>query len=257
MLRPGISVCRSLGMLAVLLVAALLTAPAYARMPDLKKYPLHVHVLASDETHKTPRMAPGVSLACDGMDDMGALDGGGEGRSLRVASGRMVMARLQNATDDDPVFSGEGRADLVTPPKTTQGFTFRYDDCSRVRVRPGFSSLPARWKKPGKTLEVLVPSDAVPKNGRPLAPVRCTMRVTMHDFVYLLLRNGKMVQVSQDAYWQKPALRVFLSGNAAGDAAAAAYTVSAKAGAVGVRGFSAGLQPADLFCLLSWGVAPG
>jgi hypothetical protein len=34
----------------------------------------------------------------------------------------------------------------------------------------------------------------------------------MHDWVYLLLRNGKIVQVTQEAYWEKPALRVFLSG---------------------------------------------
>jgi hypothetical protein len=42
--------------------------------------------------------------------------------------------------------------------------------------------------------------------------VRCSLDVTLHDFVYLLLRNGKIVEVTQDAYWQKPALRVFLSG---------------------------------------------
>jgi hypothetical protein len=227
MLRSGTSVSRFLGMVPVLLVASLLTASAGARMPDLKKYPLHVHVLASDETHKTPRMTPGVSLACDGMDDMGALDGGGYGDPC-ASHPELVMARLQNATDDDPVFSGEGRADLVTPPKTTQGFNFRYDDCSRIRVRNGFQSLPARWKKPGKTLEVLVPSDAIPKNGRPLAPVRCTMRVTMHDFVYLLLRDGKVIEVSQDGYWAKPALRVFLSGNAQAMQRRPAYTVSAK-----------------------------
>jgi hypothetical protein len=229
MLRPGLhfSRVRVYGMLAVLLVACLLTASAYARMQDLKKYPLHVHVLAADETHRTPRMAPGVSLACDGMDDMDALSGGGYGDPC-ASHPEMVMARLMNATDDDPVFSGEGRADLVTPPKGTQGFTFHYDNCSRMRVRNGFQSLPARWKKPGKTLEVLVPSDEIPKNGKPLAPVRCTMSVTMHDFVYLLLRDGRVIEVSEDGYWAKPALRVFLSGNAQAMQRRPADTVSVK-----------------------------
>jgi hypothetical protein len=40
------------------------------------------------------------------------------------------------------------------------------------------------------------------------------MTVTLHDFVYLLLRNGTLIHVSQADYWKKPALRVFLSGNA-------------------------------------------
>jgi hypothetical protein len=112
------------------------------------------------------------------------------------------------------VFSGEGRGDLVSPPTGTQGISFHYDNCSRVRVHSGFQSLPARWKKPGERLEVLIPSDDIPVNGRPLPPVRCSFTVTMHDFVYLLLRNGKIVEVSQDVYRQKPALREFLSGNA-------------------------------------------
>ena len=94
----------------------------------------------------------------------------------------------------------------------TQGISFHYDNCSRIRVHPGFQSLPARWKKPGKTLEVLIPSDDIPDSGRPLPPVRCTFTVTPHDFVYLLLRNGKLIEISQAAYRERPALRVFLNG---------------------------------------------
>jgi hypothetical protein len=57
-----------------------------------------------------------------------------------------------------------------------------------------------------------MPSDDIPVSGRPLPPVKCSLKVELHDFVYLLLRNGKIVEVAQDVYWQKPALRVFLSG---------------------------------------------
>jgi hypothetical protein len=81
-----------------------------------------------------------------------------------------------------------------------------------VRVHPGFQSLPARWKKPGQRLEVLIPSDEIPQEGRPLPPLRCTFTVTLHDFVYLLLRNGKLIEVSQEDYRERPALRMFLSG---------------------------------------------
>jgi hypothetical protein len=114
---------------------------------------------------------------------------------------------------DEPVYAGAGRGDLVSPPSSTQGLAFRYDNCSRVRVPPGFQALRARWKKPGKQLEVLVPSDAIPVDGKPLPLERCTFTVTLNDFVYLLLRNGALIQVSQKDYWEKPALRVFLSGH--------------------------------------------
>ena len=207
---------------AVLAAALGCVATGWARSPNLAKYPLRVHVLASDETHQTPRMSPGESLVCDNiggmLDSIGPNLGGpitisgvsGDPCSMGAA---IVMGRLMDLPEDQqPVFSGSGRGDLVTPPTGTAGLTFTYNDCVRVRVRPGFESLPARWKKPGKRLEVLMPSDDIPEGGRPLPPVKCSLDVTLHDFVYLLLRNGKLVEVTQDAYWQKPALRVFLSG---------------------------------------------
>jgi hypothetical protein len=92
--------------------------------------------------------------------------------------------------------------------------TFQYDNCVRVRVRPGFESLPARWKKPGRKLEVLVPSDDIPVSGQPLPPVKCSLTVTLHDYVYLRLPGGKVIKVTQEVYQARPALRDFLSGGA-------------------------------------------
>jgi hypothetical protein len=186
-------------------------------------------VLASDNSYRTPRMSPGDAVVCDAIDGVMTSIGPNSGGSISlggpyavtVVSGdacsihpEMITGRLLDVTDDDPVFSGEGRGDLVSPPMTTQGMSFHYDNCARMRVRPGFESLPARWKSRGKKLEVLVPSDDVPANGRPLKPERCTFTVTVHDFVYLLLRNGAVIQVPQEIYTKRPALRVFLSGNA-------------------------------------------
>jgi len=213
--------CRYSRISALFLLAALSTAPAGARNPDLSKFPLRVHVLASDGAHRTPRMSATESLVCDQIGGM--LDSIGPNQSGPILlSGissdpcllhpELATARLLNVVDDDPVFSGEGRGDLVSPPAATQGMSFQYDNCARVRVHPGFTSLPARWKKPGRKLEVLVPSDDIPTNNRPLPPVRCTFNVTLHDFVYLLLRDGRLVEVAQDLYWRKPSLRVFLSG---------------------------------------------
>jgi hypothetical protein len=221
--RPGLpqDKARCAGVVALLVWVC--AAPAGARGPNLARYPLRVHVLASDGTHKTQRIGPAESVVCDSIDDMlSSIDPGPEGPiTLSGVSGdpcslhpEIVAGRLLDLQGEDPVYSGEGRGDLVSPPATTQALTFNYDDCTRVRVRPGFQSLPARWKKPGKTLEVLIPSDDIPASGRPLPPVKCSFTVTLHDFVYLLLRNGRLVEVSQEDYWKRPVLRVLLSGGA-------------------------------------------
>lgn len=218
-LPPSILRWRRFSALCVLL--CLPVTQAGARNPDPAKYPLRVHVLASDETHKTPRMSPAESVVCDQISGMLDSISPGQGGPISLSGissdpcslhPEIVSGRLLNVGDEEPVYSGAGRGDLVSPPITTEGMTFKYDDCVRMRVRPGFQSLPARWKKPGKRLEVLIPSDEIPVRGRALPPVRCSLTVTLHDFVYLLLRNGNIVEVSQDLFRAKPALRVLLSG---------------------------------------------
>jgi hypothetical protein len=224
MLQPGLSpsLSRSLTLLPGLLLA-LLSAPAHAHNPKPEKYPLRIHVLAAGVTHRTPRMSPGSSVACDTVDDIlsAVTPNPGGPVTLTGVSGDpcsihadIVTGRYLDSPDQEPAFSGEGRGDLVSPPTTTQAITFNYDDCSRIRVRPGFQSLPARWKKPGQKLEVLIPSDEIPNRtaARPLPPVKCSFRVTLLDFVYLRLPTGKLIAISQDIYRTKPALRNFLSG---------------------------------------------
>jgi hypothetical protein len=220
---PGLhyTILRFLQMPALFVLLCLTAAQAGARNPDPAKYPLRVHVLASDETHKTPRMSPAESLVCDGIEGMGDAISPSQGGPISLSGissdpcslhPEMMSGRLLNLGAEQPVYSGKGRGDLVSPPVTTEGISFGYDDCVRMRVRPGFQSLPARWKKPGKKLEALIPSDGIPESGRALPPVKCSLTVTLHDFVYLLLRNGNIVEVSQDLFREKPALRVLLSG---------------------------------------------
>ena len=158
------------------------------------KYPLRLHVLAVDDTHRTVRLQPNW---CGGsMPD-------GEESSCSSSG----SASLGGGEDD---FSGGGRADLVTPPSGTAGLSFTYEGCSRVRVPPGFQGLEARWIKPGSKLEVLIPTDAVTDGS--LRTQRCSFRVVTHELVYLRLRTGGLVSVTQEAYAKKPALRQFLSG---------------------------------------------
>ncbi len=173
--------------------------PAPAAKPA--KYPLRLHVLASDEFHKTVRMQPQYDSASVPDVSSGVAAGGGGGNTSSYTS---------FGGDDD--FSGKGRGDLVSPPKTTQGVSFSYDGCPRIRVLAGFQGLQARWKTPGKKLEVLLPSEGIPVDDKPLPKEKCTLKVTMHEYVYLKVRTGAIVQVSQEDYWKKPALRMFLSG---------------------------------------------
>ena len=220
---PGLLLARCPGILPILpllLLATLCAVPASARAPKASRYPLRVHVLVADESYRTPRMSPGLPASCDAVDGVLSSISLGSG-SLTGFSGDpcaigpdFIRGGMLDNQDDRPVYSGSGRGDLVSPPRTTQGINFRYDNCSRVRANPGFYSLNARWKKPGKKLEVLIPSDAIPVNGRPLPLERCTFTVTLNENVYLLLHNGALIQVSQQDYWAKPALRVFLSGGA-------------------------------------------
>jgi hypothetical protein len=169
-------------------------------------YPLRLHVLAIDDAHPTVRLQPNwCSLT---VADVGNTPGtAGGGADPCANSGSMGFGG-----DDD--FSGAGRADLVTPPSGTQALSFTYEGCSRMRIPSGFQGLSARWKKPEKKLEVLVPTDAIVAADRPLPTEKCTVTVTMRDFVYLRLRSGSLVEVTQEAYFNRPALRRFLSGGA-------------------------------------------
>ena len=193
------------GGLLVLTTASMTLVPGRAQQTPDARYPLHLHVLAVDDTHRTQRLQP---QWCSGAIPALAADAGASGAGQGDSCGG---GSASFGGEED--FSGGGRADLVTPPSGTQALNFTYEGCSRVRVPPGFQGLPARWKKPGK-LEVLIPSDRLEDGARATPASRCTLTATVHEFVYLRLKNGSMLKVSQEAYLRKPALRVFLSGGA-------------------------------------------
>ena len=160
-------------------------------------WPLRLHILAIDDTHRTVRLQPNWSSSA-------LPDASGEGAAPSSQTGALTLG---GGADD---FSGGGRADLVTPPDQTVGLTFTYEGCSRVRVPPGFQGLEARWSKPGQKLEVKVPSEALTDGSIPTR--HCTLKVSPQPLVYLRMRNGAILRVTQEAYAKKPSLRVFLSG---------------------------------------------
>src|ERR1700678_759633 len=125
------------------------------------RYPLRLHVLAIDDAHPTLRLQPNwCSLTVADVGGNPGTAAGGNGDPCANSGS------LSFGGDDD--FTGAGRGDLVTPPNGTQALSFNYEGCSRMRIPAGFQGLRARWKKPGKKLEVLVPTDAIVASDRPL-----------------------------------------------------------------------------------------
>jgi hypothetical protein len=73
---------------------------------------------------------------------------------------------------------GEGRANLFEN-KEPRGFDFGYTCNERFRGSMGYETYMARWKKPGRELEILVPV-----MGKPGVGDACVLKVDMKDTVY-------------------------------------------------------------------------
>lgn len=77
------------------------------------------------------------------------------------------------------VVDGEGRANLFENGEA-RGFDFKYRCGERLRGNPGYETYPAKWKKPGKELEILLP-----QFGKPDSYDTCDLDVLMKaDMVY-------------------------------------------------------------------------
>jgi hypothetical protein len=83
---------------------------------------------------------------------------------------------------------GEGRANLFENGEP-RAFEFGYRCGDRLRKSDGFETYMARWKKPGKTLEILLPV-----LGKPGADESCELKVEMKDGVVYRWRNGSLVE---------------------------------------------------------------
>lgn len=73
---------------------------------------------------------------------------------------------------------GEGRANLFENGEP-RGFEYSYRCAERLRNSSGFETFMARWKKQGRTLEILLP-----KMGNPGSMDSCQLKVEMKDFAY-------------------------------------------------------------------------
>jgi hypothetical protein len=85
---------------------------------------------------------------------------------------------------------GEGRANLYENGEP-RGFDFSYRCGERLRGSAGFETYMARWKKPGRTLEILQP-----QFGKPGAFDSCEMKVEMKEGMAYFKRNGLLGEES-------------------------------------------------------------
>jgi len=84
---------------------------------------------------------------------------------------------------------GEGRANLYENDEP-RGFDFSYRCEDRLRVSAGYETYLARWKKPGKAIEILLPVF-----GKPGAMEGCELLVEMKDTAYYR-HNGSLNEES-------------------------------------------------------------
>lgn len=93
---------------------------------------------------------------------------------------------------------GDGRADLYENGEA-HGVDFSYDCDYKVRTSFGYETYPARWKKPGKELVVLLP--VFGKSGQFFT---CHFNTDMKDFAYAATKNGlRSEPVAQFKAWMQ------------------------------------------------------
>lgn len=90
---------------------------------------------------------------------------------------------------------GEGRANLFENGEA-KGMDFSFECDHRLPTSSGFETFPAKWKKPGAELVVLLP-----EYGKPGSYDTCKFKVMMKDFTYFM-RNGQLGSEPTAAYKQ-------------------------------------------------------
>ena len=88
---------------------------------------------------------------------------------------------------------GEGRGNLYENGQP-RGFDFGYRCGERLRNSVGFETYIARWKKPGRELEILLPV----LGGKPGQMDSCELEVTMKDGAYYMHNGGLGEESQQD-----------------------------------------------------------
>jgi len=104
--------------------------------------------------------------------------------SARSRQGRESKS-FSGATD---FVDGEGMADVFEN-GTPESFLFTYTCADALRASTGYETVPARWKKRGKTVEILLPEP-----GKPWNNLTCELRAETRDGLAFYWKDGKMLE---------------------------------------------------------------
>jgi hypothetical protein len=129
------------------------STPALAVKPDEAKYPLRVHI-------------------------------------MRFAAQPNHSRVPKSLSDPPPYVAGMGVADLFENGEP-QGFQFTYSCTVAMQASGGYSTLPARWKKKDKTLEILLP-----QAGKPWNSESCNLTTEMSAGLVYYWKNGSLAEES-------------------------------------------------------------
>ena len=88
---------------------------------------------------------------------------------------------------------GEGRADLFEN-GMVHGVDFSYECDQKLKSSFGYETYPARWKKPGQQLTVLLPVF-----GKSNTFFTCTLKTDVKSFTYVR-SQGRLISESPDKY---------------------------------------------------------
>ena len=105
--------------------------------------------------------------------------------------GRNQTTFLEHRITDEA--KGDGRADLFQNGEA-HGVDFTYDCSDKVRASFGYETYPAKWKKPGQELTVLLPVF-----GKTGTFFTCNFKTDVKNFAYNM-RDGRIGQESVDQY---------------------------------------------------------
>jgi hypothetical protein len=107
--------------------------------------------------------------------------------------GRSQTTFYHNRQEEEA--KGEGRANLFENGEA-KGLDFQYECDHKLQTSSGFETFPAKWKKPGAELVVLLP-----EFGKPGSYDTCKFKVMVKDFTYFM-RNGQLGSEPSAAFKQ-------------------------------------------------------
>jgi hypothetical protein len=106
--------------------------------------------------------------------------------------GRNQTTFYHNRVEEEA--KGDGRANLFEN-GMAHGVDFSYECSEKVRASFGYETYPAKWKKPGRELVVLMPVF-----GKSNTYFTCDFKTDVKSFAYAATKDGRMTEEPADQF---------------------------------------------------------